>query len=774
VIAGNTYNFKSEIASDFITIANNNGAVAFASGTGGLNGLEWEATITEIVRFYTHTNSSCGNSASCREKWVCCVAPSCNIALTSSTSTDDQNVCVNLPITDIAYTSIGATGATFSGLPNGVSGNWSGDIATISGTPTQTGIFNYSVTATGCTGVVASGTITVNSGYSSPYLEDFESGASTWINTGWTLDAGGTLSTNTGPQGTNPSNGAAINTDAPDGSGVVGGSYLYFETSNPVQVGDQISYESGCCLDLSGLSNPCITFDYHMYAGGGFESEMGTLDVFINGNNIWNISGNQGDQWIANEVSLSDYAGLCVVVEFVATKGSGYRSDIAIDNISIENCATACTINLTSSSSTDAQNICVNSLVTDITYTTTGATGATFSGLPNGVSGNWSEDIATISGAPTQTGIFNYSVSVTGCTGIVASGTITANSNMAPYLEDFESGNSGVLINEGWFVDTYTLSTNTGPQGTNNFNPPDGSGLIGGNFIYFESSVPPSFSGQQLSLLLECIDLSSLSNPCLTFNHYMYGNTMGSLDLLINDSSVWSLSDDQGEQWISVEIPLTSYLGDIIDIEFAASRGSGPRSDIAIDNISINDCPIYGCTDPTACNYNPTANSDDGTCVFIIVDANSDQTICEGSIPSNLSASSGGVTGSYIWSPSNDFINPNVQNPDFSNALNSTTEYTVTFSDSITGCVSTDSIIITVTPNITPIFLEVGPYCSEIAIPELPNSSLNGISGTWLPSINNVLTTEYTFTPSIGICADESSLTITINPLPSPGLILHY
>ena len=50
-----------------------------------------------------------------------------------------------------------------TGLPTGVSGVYSGGVFTISGTPTVSGTFNYTVTTIGtCTQVTASGTITVN------------------------------------------------------------------------------------------------------------------------------------------------------------------------------------------------------------------------------------------------------------------------------------------------------------------------------------------------------------------------------------------------------------------------------------------------------------------------------------------------------------------------------------------------------------------------------------------------------------------------------------
>ncbi|RBA27302.1 hypothetical protein, partial [Flavobacterium tibetense] len=52
-------------------------------------------------------------------------------------------------ITTINLATTGATGATFSGLPAGVTGSWAGNVATISGTPTAAGTFNYTVTTTG-------------------------------------------------------------------------------------------------------------------------------------------------------------------------------------------------------------------------------------------------------------------------------------------------------------------------------------------------------------------------------------------------------------------------------------------------------------------------------------------------------------------------------------------------------------------------------------------------------------------------------------------------
>lgn len=72
------------------------------------------------------------------------------IWLTSGNGTDAQAVCINSPIVDITYyLTPGITGASASDLPAGVSGVYSPNLFTISGTPLVTGEFNYTVTTTG-------------------------------------------------------------------------------------------------------------------------------------------------------------------------------------------------------------------------------------------------------------------------------------------------------------------------------------------------------------------------------------------------------------------------------------------------------------------------------------------------------------------------------------------------------------------------------------------------------------------------------------------------
>ena len=86
------------------------------------------------------------------------------VALT--TGSNSQTVTGTAAITDVKYTATpicaGSISASVSGLPPGVSMVFANNVATISGTPSATGTFNYSLTFTGASTTQTTGTITVN------------------------------------------------------------------------------------------------------------------------------------------------------------------------------------------------------------------------------------------------------------------------------------------------------------------------------------------------------------------------------------------------------------------------------------------------------------------------------------------------------------------------------------------------------------------------------------------------------------------------------------
>ncbi|WP_395053586.1 T9SS type A sorting domain-containing protein [Flavobacterium sp.] len=120
--------------------------------------------------------------------------------------------------------------------------------------------------------------------------------------------------------------------------------------------------------------------------------------------------------------------------------------------------------------------------------------------------------------------------------------------------------------------------------------------------------------------------------------------------------------------------------------------------------------------------------------------------ICSGAILAALpTTSTNGITGT--WMP----------------ALNNTVTTLYTFTPTVGLCASTTTMTITVNPIVVPTFTQVTPICSGATLAALPTTSTNGITGTWLPALNNTVTTLYTFTPTVGLCASTTTMTISVN-----------
>ncbi|MES2431639.1 MAG: gliding motility-associated C-terminal domain-containing protein [Bacteroidota bacterium] len=150
-----------------ITWTNSNTAIGLAasgSGTGNTLTLNFTATNTTAspISAKIRTITTYG-PCSYPDSFNIIVNPAAVVTLTSAAPTIGQTFCINKPITSITY-SITGTGnnATVSGLPDGVTGTYASGVFTISGAPTQSGTFNYTVTGTGtCSNGTATGTINV-------------------------------------------------------------------------------------------------------------------------------------------------------------------------------------------------------------------------------------------------------------------------------------------------------------------------------------------------------------------------------------------------------------------------------------------------------------------------------------------------------------------------------------------------------------------------------------------------------------------------------------
>src|SRR6185436_4112850 len=186
------------------------------------------------------------------------------------------------------------------------------------------------------------------------------------------------------------------------------------------------------------------------------------------------------------------------------------------------------------------------------------------------------------------------------------------------------------------------------------------------------------------------------------------------------------------------------------------------------DNVTITVTPTGGagtcftaanatCT-ATACTP-PTANISYAT--PFCADITTPQTV-------TLTGTGAFTSGTYSVSPAGLTINATTGaiTPSTSTPGAYTVTYTVAASGGCPGVIATTPI--TITPIIIPTFNPVAAICSGATLTPLPTTSLNNITGTWSPALNNTTTTIYTFTPAAGQCATTTTLTITVNPILSP------
>jgi hypothetical protein len=175
--------------------------------------------------------------------------------------------------------------------------------------------------------------------------------------------------------------------------------------------------------------------------------------------------------------------------------------------------------NNTAAAPSSTPTLCVNTLMTDITHATTVATGiGTPVNLPNGVTASWASNTITISGTPTETGIFAYSIPLTGGCGTAnATGTITVNLNTVgtasssptlcshSVMTDITHTTTGATgigtatglpagVTASWASNTITISGTPTEDGTFNYNVPltGGCGAIAATGTITVNPLPPT------------------------------------------------------------------------------------------------------------------------------------------------------------------------------------------------------------------------------------------------------------------------------------------
>ena len=351
--------------------------------------------------------------------------------MTVGAASSTPTLCISTALTPITHATTLATGiGVAAGLPAGVTATWAANTITISGTPTAAGVFAYTIPLTGGCGTVnATGTITVTANMT---VGAASSTPTLCISTALTpITHATTLATGIGVAAGLPAGVTAAwaaNTITISGTPTAAGVFAY-----------TIPLTGGCgTVNATGTITVINTNTITLTSAPATDNQticigfpITTITYVTTGATGANFTGlplGMSVSWAANTVTISGTPTAAGVYNYTIDPTGGCGTVSAIGTITVK---PPNSITLSSLPGTNAQTLCISNAITDITYNTTGATGATFTGLPAGVTGSWVANVVTITGTPTGAGISNYTVTLTGGCGIVTTGgTINVNPNM--------------------------------------------------------------------------------------------------------------------------------------------------------------------------------------------------------------------------------------------------------------------------------------------------------------------------------------------------------
>ncbi len=139
----------------------------------------------------------------------------------------------------------------------------------------------------------------------------------------WIVNSGETTTENTGPYN--------------DLYGF--GNYIYVESSSSDNIDDTIAILQSECLEINTQDGCNMSFYYNMYGIdiGSLSVEI-SKDAGLSWDSLFYVNGNQGSNWLYQELDLNNYEGYSCIIRFTAkTLNNRNYGDIAIDDIIIYN-----------------------------------------------------------------------------------------------------------------------------------------------------------------------------------------------------------------------------------------------------------------------------------------------------------------------------------------------------------------------------------------------------------------------------------------------------
>ncbi len=342
-----------------------------------------------------------------------------NATNTVSAASSTPTLCINTSLTAITHTTTGATGiGTATGLPAGVTATWASNTITISGTPTASGTFNYNIPLIGgCGSVTATGTITVTPNSSAGTVSAGTTPQCIGQTTTYTV-SGVVLGGGTGSWSSSNTAVATVNSSTGLVTAVSAGTcnIIYTVTggcsgTKSASASYTVTPTAAITSVTAGTTPQCIgsttTYTAHGVVLGG-------------GTGAWSSSNTSVATVNSSGLVTAVGAGTCNITYTITGGCGGTKSASASYIVNADHTL----------SSASSESVCINTAISNIQISFGGgATSASVSGLPNGVSASISGSTLTISGVPTQNGVYNYTVTTSGnaCATASVNGTITVN-----------------------------------------------------------------------------------------------------------------------------------------------------------------------------------------------------------------------------------------------------------------------------------------------------------------------------------------------------------